>query len=887
MNSSVSSNLSDKGVTVVLGSQWGDEGKGKLVDMLAQEADICARCAGGNNAGHTIVANGIKYDFHLLPSGPLLVLNVTADTCIDLFLGELARTDRNHHYLANFSIGTTKKGIGPAYSSKASRSGLRVHHLSNDLAFAEKFRQLVANKKKRYGDFEYDVEAEIERYKHLAVRLKPYVVDSVVFMQNCLNSRKKILVEGANALMLDLDFGTYPYVTSSNTTVGGVITGLGIPPSKIDKIVGVVKAYTTRVGGGPFPTELLDETGEYLQRAGAEFGATTGRKRRCGWLDLVVLKYSALINGYTSLNLTKLDVLDQLPEVKVAVAYFLDDKPLESFPADLEILEKITVKYETLPGWKSDISKCRRFSDLPENAQKYVKMIQDYLGIPVRKLAVQGVGRSLDDLYKLVGGRLLKVLTSAPGAKGKIQEKLDEVIKELEEKVAPKDSGPSYLLLPNVGFDDQKIMEELKRYQDYKKVNWEEGRISGTVYHGGHELTKLYSDAYAMFSVSNPLHPEVFPGVRKMEAEIVSMVLNMYNAPSGSAGTTTSGGTESILMACKAYRDWARNEKGITEPEMQVSRVVPDTIHAAFDKAAGYFNIKLIHIPIDPVTRRVDTKAVSRAVNRNTIMIAGSAPNYPHGIIDDIPTLASIAEKNKIGMHVDCCLGSFLVPFLEEAGFPTQLFDFRVPGVTSISCDTHKYGFAPKGTSVVMYRTKAIRKYQYFLAPDWMGGIYASPTMAGSRPGALIAGCWATMVKMGKSGYIDATKKIVGCAKKIEAGIRKMDDLFVCGKPLVSVVAFGSNTLNVYDVGDKMTKRGWNLNSLQSPPAVHIACTLLTVLSAEQFLIDLQECVDEIKSKPNQKSSETAAIYGLAARLPDKTIVNEVACGFLDALYSV
>ncbi|CAG8442480.1 2217_t:CDS:10 [Diversispora eburnea] len=383
--SSSGSNLSTKGATVVLGSQWGDEGKGKLVDVLAQEADICARCAGGNNAGHTIVVNDVKYDFHLIPS---VVIHVPS------FFEELEKLEAKvfdfHQIvdglkeveLGRASIGTTKKGIGPAYSSKASRSGLRVHHLSNIEVFAENFRQLVTNRIKRYGNFEYDVEAEIERYKHLAIRIKPYVVDSVVFMHKFINLNKKILVEGANALMLDLDFGTYPFVTSSNTTVGGVITGLGIPPSKIDKVIGVVKAYTTRVGAGPFPTELRDVR-EYLQKFGSEIGTTTRRLRRCGWLDLVVLKYSTMINGYTSLNLTKLDVLDQLPELKVATAYLLDGKPLDSFPADLDILGKVTVQYKTLPGWKIDISKCRRLSDLPENARNYVKMVEDYLNVPI------------------------------------------------------------------------------------------------------------------------------------------------------------------------------------------------------------------------------------------------------------------------------------------------------------------------------------------------------------------------------------------------------------------------------------------------------------------------------------------------------------------------
>lgn len=231
-----------------------------------------------------------------------------------------------------YSIGTTKKGIGPAYSAKASRSGLRVHHLFDHGTFAEKFRKIVEGRFKRYGYFEYDTEAEIARYQGLAERLRPFVIDSVSYIHKALAEEKRILVEGANALMLDLDFGTYPFVTSSNTSIGGVCTGLGIPPKRIGKTIGVIKAYTTRVGGGPFPTELLDNIGNHLQEVGAEFGVTTGRRRRCGWLDLVVVKHSTMINGYDVFNLTKLDVLDQLDEVKVAVGYDVAGERLEGFP---------------------------------------------------------------------------------------------------------------------------------------------------------------------------------------------------------------------------------------------------------------------------------------------------------------------------------------------------------------------------------------------------------------------------------------------------------------------------------------------------------------------------------------------------------------------------
>ncbi|KAJ3001960.1 hypothetical protein HKX48_002602 [Thoreauomyces humboldtii] len=409
-------------VTVVLGAQWGDEGKGKLVDILAQDIDVCCRCQGGNNAGHTIVVKGIKYDFHLLPSGIInpecvgvigngVVVHLPSffeelanlekkglDPTGRLFISERAHLVFDYHQivdglkeveLGRGSIGTTKKGIGPAYSSKASRSGLRVHHLYHFEDFETRFRELVVNRKKRYGNFDYDVEKELARYKDLAKRLQPYIHNSIQYVHDAIKAQKRVLVEGANALMLDLDFGTYPFVTSSNTTVGGVCTGLGIPPTKIGKVLGVVKAYTTRVGGGPFPTEQLNEIGEHLQSVGFEVGTTTGRKRRCGWLDMVVMRYSHVINDYTSINLTKLDVLDQLPEIKIGVHYLLDGKRLDSFPADLTVLERCEVEYETLPGWQQDISACRTWEELPEKAKQYVLRVEELLdGVKVEWIGV-------------------------------------------------------------------------------------------------------------------------------------------------------------------------------------------------------------------------------------------------------------------------------------------------------------------------------------------------------------------------------------------------------------------------------------------------------------------------------------------------------------------
>ncbi len=278
----------------------------------------------------------------------------------------------------------------------------------------------------------------------------------------------------------------------------------------------------------------------------------------------------------------------------------------------------------------------------------------------------------------------------------------------------------------------------------------------------------------------------------------------------------------------------------------------------------------------------------------------GSAPNFPHGIIDDISALSKLALKRKIPLHVDCCLGSFLIPFLEKAGFETEPFDFRLKGVTSISCDTHKYGFAPKGNSVCLYRNEVLRAYQYFISPDWSGGVYASPSMAGSRPGALIAGCWASLMNVGETGYIDACHKIVGAAKKIVEAIRENPslnhDLEVMGNPLVSVVAFTSKTLNVYDIADAMSDKGWHLNALQSPPAIHVAVTLPIVKVWEKLVGDLEAVVEGEKEKERVRMAEgkgakgkavgdSAALYGVAGSLPNKSVVVELASAFLDTLY--
>jgi sphinganine-1-phosphate aldolase len=424
----------------------------------------------------------------------------------------------------------------------------------------------------------------------------------------------------------------------------------------------------------------------------------------------------------------------------------------------------------------------------------------------------------------------------------------------------------------------EQMDHEAPSHTDYR-----DGKLSGAVYHGGDDMENVLVVAFRRYCVSNPLHPDVFPAVRKMEAEIVAMCLRMYNNPTG-AGATTSGGTESILMSVKTHRDWARAVKGISEPEM----IVPASAHAAFDKAAAYFNIKLHSIPVDTETRQVDMKRVRRAINPNTIMVVGSAINFPDGCQDDIVRLGKLAKTYNIGLHVDCCLGSFLMPFLEKAGFPSEPFDFRVEGVTAISCDTHKYGFAPKGSSVVMYRSSDLRQYQYYVNPEWSGGVYASPGLAGSRSGALIAGTWAAMHYMGEEGYVASCRAIVGAAKIIEQTIENsFPELYVLGKPPASVVAFGSRVpdLNILEVGDKMSKKGWHLNALQNPPGLHIACTRLTVSSVEIFIRDLKEAVWEAKGSSAGKGT-MVSLYGLGSSSAiGPQMVGVVVSAFLDALY--
>lgn len=412
-------------LTAVIGLQWGDEGKGKLVDLLAGKQQYVARFGGGANAGHTIYVDGKKFVMHQLPSGLLhpQAKNIIGNGCVvylpglmeeisefegygielnkRLFLSDRATLLLDFHReldglreekLGAKKIGTTKRGIGPAYTDKAARISFRAGELLNFNTFAAKLRERCEELATTHG-IKIDIEKEITVYEDYAERLCPLITDTGALLREALESGKTVLAEGAQAALLDVDHGTYPFVTSSTTTVGGVFSGLGIAPCVAGKpvkleIIGVAKAYTTRVGSGPFPTELENEIGEELRKIGHEFGATTGRPRRCGWLDLVATRYAAGLNGITSINLTKLDVLNTLPEIKVCVAYELDGEKIDTVPANIEDLARVKPIYETVPGWQTDTSKARKFSELPKAAQEYIKLIENSVGVPIKWVGV-------------------------------------------------------------------------------------------------------------------------------------------------------------------------------------------------------------------------------------------------------------------------------------------------------------------------------------------------------------------------------------------------------------------------------------------------------------------------------------------------------------------
>ncbi len=407
---------------VVVGTQWGDEGKGKIVDYFAKDADYVVRFQGGNNAGHTIKNNNEVYKLHLIPSGviqgktgvigngcvvdPSVLINEIDELISRGIQPDLLISDRVHlimpyhrvldgaseRLLKDEKIGTTKRGIGPCYSDKIARQGIRAIDLLDKKRLEKRLHKILPIKQKLFDAYgikeKLDGKELLQQYLELGNRLKPFISDTAVLLNKAISEDKKILFEGAQGAMLDVDFGTYPFTTSSHVIVGGSTIGTGVPPKHIHDVIGIVKAYTTRVGEGPLPTELFDDIGKHIQKKGHEFGTTTSRPRRCGWLDLVVVKHACMLSGVSKIALTKLDVLDGLETIKICTSYSLHDKTIDTFPASVDQLKDCKPIYEEFDGWKTSLDQPKNIDDLPVNAQKYIQFIEEYLKVPISIVSI-------------------------------------------------------------------------------------------------------------------------------------------------------------------------------------------------------------------------------------------------------------------------------------------------------------------------------------------------------------------------------------------------------------------------------------------------------------------------------------------------------------------
>jgi sphinganine-1-phosphate aldolase len=453
-------------------------------------------------------------------------------------------------------------------------------------------------------------------------------------------------------------------------------------------------------------------------------------------------------------------------------------------------------------------------------------------------------------------------------------------VSSVEKSVKPyRGEYPTYDRIPAKGLDRAEVIEQIEEMAARERDRWQDGFASGSVYNGDPEHIEFLNRVYAVTSQANPLHADLWPSTVKFEAEIVAMTANMLGGVPGVCGTVTSGGTESILSAMKVYRDRAY-ARGITEPEM----IIPSTAHAAFDKASDYFRITKITVPVGP-DGRADVAATEAAITPNTAVIVGSAPCFPNGLVDPIEELAALAAARDIGFHTDGCLGGFVLPWAEKLGADVPPFDFRVPGVTSMSADTHKYGYAAKGTSVVLYRDKELRHFQFYKTSRWSGGLYFSPTFAGSRPGALSAAAWAAMISIGEDGYLDATRRILGAARQVKEGIAKIDGLDIIGDPLWNI-AFTAPDLDVYRVLDVLGHHGWSLNGLQDPPSIHLCVTLRHTQPGviDRFLADLATAVETVGADPSAGGS-MAPIYGMATMTETQGAVEDLLEAYVDMLF--
>lgn len=434
--------------------------------------------------------------------------------------------------------------------------------------------------------------------------------------------------------------------------------------------------------------------------------------------------------------------------------------------------------------------------------------------------------------------------------------------------------------LPAHGRDHEAVLAELAGYAagdpDYRH-----GRLWSLVYYLDEQHEAFLGRAYQAFSSANGLNPTAFKSLKRLENDIIAGVSDLLHGTPEVCGVVTSGGTESCLLAVKTYRDLARR-RGVKRPEM----VLPATAHVAWFKASEYFGVKVRLLPLDD-NLRADVSKLRRRLNRNTVMVLGSAPGYPHGTIDPIEAMAEIAAERGIPLHVDACVGGFILPFMAMNGRSLPRWDYRVPGVTSISADIHKYGFAAKGASTISYRNLDILKHQMFVQQDWPGGVFASPALLGTRPGGAYAAAWAAMQHFGKDGYCELARRTLEAFDRLCAGVAAIDGLRVLGDPSGPLLAYGSADakVNIYAVGDQMDARGWNVNRLQNPDGLHAMITANHLQVVEPYLRDLRDAVQAVRANPALAKSGSAATYGLISHLPLRRMVRKQVLDLFAQMY--
>jgi sphinganine-1-phosphate aldolase len=435
--------------------------------------------------------------------------------------------------------------------------------------------------------------------------------------------------------------------------------------------------------------------------------------------------------------------------------------------------------------------------------------------------------------------------------------------------------------LPKKGTSPESVLAQLqaRRRED---ADWKSGKTFSLVYYAGDEVMQLLRDAYSMFMAENGLSPMAFPSLKQMENEVVAMTADMLHGGDAAAGSMTSGGTESIFMAMKTAREWSRKHRPhVASPKI----IAPVSAHPAFVKSAHYLDMQIEFTPLQD-DWRADPQAIEAAIDDDTVVLVGSAVCYPYGVVDPIEKIAAVADEHGILMHVDGCLGGFMLPFVSKLGYDVPVWDFRAKGVTSISADVHKYGYAAKGASTITYRDAALRRHQFYAFPDWPGGLYVTPTLAGARPGGAVAAAWAVMHHLGEEGYLELAKVAMHAAERIMAGIETIEGLRIMGKPVMTVFAFDSEDVNVFTLGEKMDERGWHLDRNQFPSALHMMVTPAHADVSERLVADLREAVQETREAPSGSAEGMAALYGAAAAMPDRGAVTDFAIRFMDQLYT-